>query len=84
MICSCHRYGILPKTLYIATVERCSKWRIIVVTITSGGKSEGKGGSILLRLQEDCFVTVVMALMLWLEKYGFVGPKVSEDCLVGV
>jgi hypothetical protein len=25
-----------------------------------------------------------MALMLWLEKYRFVGPKVSEDCLVGV
>jgi hypothetical protein len=83
MICSCHWYGILPKTLCIATVERCSKRQMIVV-ITSRGKSEGKGGSILLRLQKDCFVAVVMALMLWLEKYGFVGPKVLEDCLEGV
>ncbi len=59
----------------------------MIVVIASGGKSDGVGRSILLRLQEVHFVTVVMALflvVLWVGKDGFVGPNVSEDCLVGV
>jgi hypothetical protein len=38
----------------------------------------------LLRLPEVGFVDVVMALLLWAGKEKFVGPKVSEDCLVEV
>jgi hypothetical protein len=56
----------------------------MLVVITAVGKWDGVGRSILLRVQGGCFVTVVMALLLWVGKNGFVGPKVSEDCLIGV
>jgi hypothetical protein len=48
----------------------------MIVVIASGGKLDGVGRSILLRVQVGCFVTVVMALLLWVGKDGFGGPKV--------
>jgi uncharacterized membrane protein len=56
----------------------------MIVVIAAVGKWDGIGRSILLHVQVRCFVTVVMALLLWVGKNGFVGPKVSEACLVGV
>jgi uncharacterized membrane protein len=58
--------------------------RQMIAVIAAVGKWDGVGRSILLHVQVRCFITVVMALLLWVGKNGFVGPKVSEDCLVGV
>ena len=56
----------------------------MIVVIAAVGKWDGVGRSISLHVQVSCFVTMVMALLLWVGKNGFVGPKVLEDCLVVV
>jgi hypothetical protein len=57
----------------------------MIVVIAAVGKLAGVGRSILMHARLRFFGDGLVVLGFWVgNKIEFVGPKVSEDCLVGV